>query len=255
MDKKVDSEGYSKIKEFLNAIISLYKSDATIIKNNATAIKLLNALWLVGYDIMAVNAPYSSAGQLISILDKVFHTIGAETTVSFLSEKLNETKQTLSLLSINCLALHLVCVLGGKPNRGLLIGSEFITSSASQNLIEKIKNPLKQVFETGDVGRFGDVRPAEFLADHIWDTEKTKALFHKAYEKSDDYVIKTIKSRLDTSGSCYEFEANKRPDIFNYPLLAELARGFDFDVLDPDSKEALTVFIKGVEDQEKASLN
>ena len=251
---KRDASGFSKIGDFLNLLDISFNDRQNLKPNNI----LLWALIDICDDINSLENPSGFLmmqvdWQLLYTFRILFQKIGQQKTNTFLQE-LCKDKERVSAASF---LLHYVGHHMGKIQRSNDDEENIflVEESDWKTLTEIISPHIQNAFLTGTVGNFTNVVSAEFLAAHIFDDKPANTMFKKAYKKSEQYVIKSIKGHLNkrilaNGNTRYVFKKTEYPKLFDYNVLAEHAEKIDLEKQNEKTNEAVKLFIKGVHDYE-----
>ena len=250
IDKK-DAQGISKIVEFLDSLHFSFgnkispKPDKMLLW---PLIDICDDINLLGQSLPPLSMPIH--WQILFVFIHLFEQIGKQETKEFLQDICNDETR----ISAATFLLYSVGYDMGKiRNDDSTAEKIFLIEDADWEPLTKIIAPhIKSAFLTGTVGDFAKVIFAELLAAHIFGNKAVKDMFKTAYKKSEKYVIKTVKenTRYVTTGSGnrgYEFATENYKEPLEPYIMDEYAKKVDLKEQDEDTREALTVFLDGIQ--------
>ena len=246
-----DARGNSKIANFLDLLNFNLENNS----NQEPDKMLLSALIDVCDDINLLKRPsvFTSMPlhwQLLYSFRLLFEKIGKQETNAFLQDICNDEARISAATFLLYRVGHDMGKIGNDDDTDKKI---FLIEEADWEPLTKIIAPhIKSAFSTGTVGDFAKVIFAEFLAAHIFGNKAVKDMFKTAYKKSDPYVIKTVKEHLryvitEDGDSGYEFATENYKEPLEPYIMDEYAKKVDLKEQDEDTREALTVFLDGIQ--------
>ena len=249
IDKK-DAQGIPKIVEFLDLLnFELennpdHKTDKMLLW---PLIDICDDINLLAKSLSSISMPIQ--WQILFVFTHLFEQIGKQETKDFLVDICNDEAR---ISAATFLLYNVGHYMGKIRNNDDTSKKRFFIEEADWEPLTKIIAPhIKSAFLTGAVGDFAKVIFAEFFSTHIFGDKIAQDMFKTALQKSEKYVIKTVKAHLRyvTTGSGesgYEFATENYKESPELYTMEEYAKKVNLEKQDEDTKEAITTFLDGV---------